>query len=118
MNDTHGHERGDLVLREVAYEIRKSLRSFELVYRVGGEEFLVLLPGASSAGRSRSRSASGVRSRAQARRARADAVGGGGRPRAAADQYEELFRAADEALLRAKRAGRDRVEVAGRCRRS
>ena len=45
VNDTHGHERGDTVLRDVAYEIRKSLRSFELVYRIGGEEFLVLLPG-------------------------------------------------------------------------
>ena len=33
------------MLRDVAYEIRKSLRSFELVYRIGGEEFLVLLPG-------------------------------------------------------------------------
>ena len=45
VNDTHGHERGDAVLRDVAYEIRKSLRSFELIYRIGGEEFLVLLPG-------------------------------------------------------------------------
>ena len=45
VNDTHGHERGDAVLRDVAYQIRKSLRSFELVYRMGGEEFLVLLPG-------------------------------------------------------------------------
>ena len=45
VNDTHGHERGDAVLRDVAYQIRKSLRSFELIYRIGGEEFLVLLPG-------------------------------------------------------------------------
>jgi diguanylate cyclase (GGDEF)-like protein len=45
VNDTFGHKRGDAVLRDVAYEIRKSLRSFELVYRIGGEEFLVLLPG-------------------------------------------------------------------------
>jgi diguanylate cyclase (GGDEF)-like protein len=45
VNDTYGHKRGDAVLRDVAYEIRKSLRSFELVYRIGGEEFLVLLPG-------------------------------------------------------------------------
>src|SRR3954470_20131781 len=45
VNDTHGHKRGDAVLSDVAYEIRKSLRSFELVYRIGGEEFLVLVPG-------------------------------------------------------------------------
>ena len=46
VNDSFGHERGDAVLRDVAYEIRTSLRSFELAYRLGGEEFLVLMPGA------------------------------------------------------------------------
>ena len=45
VNDDHGHERGDAVLRDVSYEMRRSLRSFELLYRLGGEEFLVLLPG-------------------------------------------------------------------------
>ena len=49
VNDNFGHERGDAVLRDVAYEIRNSLRSFELAYRLGGEEFLVLMPGASLA---------------------------------------------------------------------
>ena len=34
------------MLRDAAYEMRKSLRTFELVYRIGGEEFLLLLPGA------------------------------------------------------------------------
>jgi diguanylate cyclase (GGDEF)-like protein len=37
VNDDHGHERGDVVLRELSYEMRKSLRSFELFYRLGGE---------------------------------------------------------------------------------
>ena len=41
-----GHAGGDAVLRDVAYLIRKDLRAFELAYRIGGEEFLVLLPGA------------------------------------------------------------------------
>ena len=48
VNDTHGHERGDAVSRDVGYDIRKSLRSFALVYRIGGEEFLVLLGGVSA----------------------------------------------------------------------
>ena len=39
------------MLRDAAYEIRKSLRSFELVYRIGGEEFLVLLPGVATSRR-------------------------------------------------------------------
>jgi diguanylate cyclase (GGDEF)-like protein len=46
VNDSYGHAVGDAVLRDVAYEIRKQLRAFDLSYRLGGEEFLVLLPGA------------------------------------------------------------------------
>ena len=34
-SDEHGHARGDTVLRETAYVLRKRLRSFELVYRLG-----------------------------------------------------------------------------------
>lgn len=45
INDAHGHSRGDLVLKGAADALRSNLRSFELVYRLGGEEFLVLLPG-------------------------------------------------------------------------
>jgi diguanylate cyclase (GGDEF)-like protein len=114
VNDNFGHERGDSVLREVAHEIRKSLRSFELVYRLGGEEFLVLMPGASLA-----------EARDVADRLRSnvtESAPGGlhltmsvGVASAAGEElrYEELFRVADAALLQAKREGRDRVIVAG-----
>jgi diguanylate cyclase (GGDEF)-like protein len=47
INDHHGHARGDAVLVDVAYALRKQLRAFDLAYRIGGEEFLILLPGAS-----------------------------------------------------------------------
>jgi diguanylate cyclase (GGDEF)-like protein len=114
VNDTHGHERGDAVLRDVAYEIRKSLRSFELVYRIGGEEFLVLLPGVALP------EALDIAERVrhsveQARPGDLDLTVSAG---VAADsgghiRYDQLFRAADRALLEAKRAGRNRVETAG-----
>src|SRR5271167_1783256 len=45
VNDTHGHATGDAVLKEVAYLMRKQLRAFDLAYRIGGEEFLIVLPG-------------------------------------------------------------------------
>ena len=114
MNDNFGHERGDAVLRAVAHEIRNSLRSFELVYRLGGEEFLVLMPGASLA-----------EARDVAERLRpnvTESAPGGlrltmsvGVASASGEElrYEELFRSADAALLEAKREGRDRVVVAG-----
>ena len=46
VNDEHGHAAGDAVLVEIAYRLRKALRAYDLAYRVGGEEFLVVLPGA------------------------------------------------------------------------
>lgn len=49
VNDRHGHASGDLALRSIADALRGSLRTFELLYRIGGDEFLLLLPGASAA---------------------------------------------------------------------
>jgi diguanylate cyclase (GGDEF)-like protein len=114
VNDTYGHERGDAVLRDVAYEIRKSLRSFELIYRIGGEEFLVLLPGVALG--------EAVDVAERVRHAIADArpgdlevtISAGVAAGAGATmRYSQLFRDADHALLEAKRGGRNRVEVAG-----
>ena len=47
INDEHGHVVGDAVLQNAAYSMRNALRAFDLVYRIGGEEFVVVLPGAS-----------------------------------------------------------------------
>jgi diguanylate cyclase (GGDEF)-like protein len=114
VNDTHGHERGDAVLRDVAYEIRKSLRSFELVYRIGGEEFLVLLPGVAltQAVEVAERMRHAVK---DSRPGDLDVTISAGVASGAGDgmRYAQLFRDADHALLRAKRDGRDRVEMAG-----
>jgi diguanylate cyclase (GGDEF)-like protein len=46
VNDREGHQVGDAVLREIAYRWRTTLRAYDLAYRLGGEEFVVLLPGA------------------------------------------------------------------------
>lgn len=110
VNDTHGHERGDAVLRDVAYELRKSLRSFELAYRIGGEEFLVILPGMDLDGAAEV--AQRIRRNvAHARPGGIDLTLSAGVARAAGAEmsYEALFRAADLALLEAKGEGRDRV---------
>jgi diguanylate cyclase (GGDEF)-like protein len=114
INDEYGHDRGDAVLRDVAYELRKRLRSFELVYRLGGEEFLIVLPGVNGEG--------GLevaeRLRASVEQVRPQGIhitislglsAGSGEE----VDYDTLFRAADAALYDAKRAGRNRVVAAG-----
>ena len=49
VNDQYGHPTGDAVLQDVAYTMRAALRAGDSIYRVGGEEILVMLPGASHA---------------------------------------------------------------------
>jgi diguanylate cyclase (GGDEF)-like protein len=110
INDLHGHQRGDRVLLEVAEAISHCLRPTELVYRVGGEEFLVLVPGCDL------EQAAAVAERV---RAAVEAAQPGGLSvtasvgvgTAAGDgiEFDELFRAADAALYEAKRGGRNRV---------
>jgi diguanylate cyclase (GGDEF)-like protein len=114
INDEQGHARGDAVLRDVAYEVRKQLRSFELVYRLGGEEFLVVLPGTGLA------EATDIAERLRIRLAEARPGGlavtasfGIAGATGAAVHFDELYASADASLYRAKAGGRDRVEVAG-----
>jgi diguanylate cyclase (GGDEF)-like protein len=110
INDAHGHDRGDHALRETAYVLRTQLRSFELVCRLGGDEFLVVLPGASlHKGREIAE-----RVRAAIQRARPcdlDVTVSTGVAAAHGHDvaYEALFRAADAALYQAKRSGRNQV---------
>jgi diguanylate cyclase (GGDEF)-like protein len=116
INDRYGHDVGDAVLREVAYEVRKTLRKFELIYRMGGEEFLVVLPGMTES--------QGVKTAWQLgetmRRLRVDGQIGVtasfGVSAGSGDDTEfgPLYRDADQALYRAKRDGRDRVVAASR----
>jgi diguanylate cyclase (GGDEF)-like protein len=49
INDTYGHQAGDQVLRNVSLQIQEELRSADFIVRYGGEEFLIVLPGASAA---------------------------------------------------------------------
>jgi two-component system cell cycle response regulator len=115
INDAHGHEAGDEVLRQTAKSMRSALRDYDGVGRYGGEEFLFLLP------RCDATVAGQVAERVRAAVAAAPVcVGdvpltvtaslGVACTRSSGDEPNALIRAADEALYRAKGHGRNRVE--------
>lgn len=114
INDSHGHDRGDQVLVELARRLRGTLRSTDLAYRVGGEEFVLLLPGrdAASAERVAERIRRTVAATPLAGLSVTVSAGVVSAPAGAAT-LSSLLRDADAALYSAKRAGRDRVVLAG-----
>jgi two-component system, cell cycle response regulator len=126
VNDAHGHLTGDRVLREVSSALRHCVRDTDLLARYGGEEFAVLLPCTSISGSLtvaeriwRDVAALRVPLEGPAEGGQEGAVlqltasvGVSALPQRTLTSAEALFRAADEALYRAKREGRNRVCLA------
>ncbi|HEY5054348.1 MAG TPA: GGDEF domain-containing protein [Solirubrobacterales bacterium] len=114
VNDKLGHATGDAVLQEVAYTMRSSLRAGDSIYRVGGEEILVVLPGAgkTDAVEIAERLRRAVRERRPAGVGVTVSIGVAvsGSDRVNAD---DLVARADAALYTAKAGGRDAVWVDG-----
>ena len=118
VNDTHGHAAGDDVLRELAARATKSVRSVDLVARLGGEEFVVVMPETDIA------SAAEVAERLRLAVSKEPLIVTATGKRltvtvsigvAASERGEDrdrLLRRADHALYSAKTGGRDRVIIA------
>jgi diguanylate cyclase (GGDEF)-like protein len=111
INDEYGHAIGDAVLKEVAYRIRKSLRAFESAYRIGGEEFVILLDevAADVAIAIAERLHAAVADEPIAGIDVTMSVGVAFSSAGEAFDYPAVFSRADAALYRAKREGRNRV---------
>jgi diguanylate cyclase (GGDEF)-like protein len=111
VNDQLGHAAGDAVLQDVAYTLRAALRAGDSIYRVGGEEILVILPGA---GREEAAEiAQRLREAIRERRPVGVAVTmsiGVAVSRNGPVNTDDLLTRADAALYEAKALGRDRVE--------
>lgn len=114
VNDTFGHEAGDQVLQQVADQVRYSVRPEDHLGRLGGEEFLVVLPGCAE---------EDGKKVAERLRAQVEGtfLGDGGRRVTvsvgvaagdSSDRYADLLRTADRALYAAKKGERNQVVVA------
>ncbi len=110
VNDEQGHAAGDAVLQRLAQLLREQLRGEDLVARMGGEEFLLVLPDTDA--EAATRLAERLREATQA--ARLGVTLSLGLTLADAEDRDEeaALRRADAALYRAKALGRDRLEVA------
>jgi diguanylate cyclase (GGDEF)-like protein len=121
VNDQHGHQVGDQALRQVASALTHYVRPYDWASRWGGEEFLIMLPGASAAG------AATAAERIRLTIAETPLVLADGATvilqaslgvacTSAEDKaylsLEQLVQKADEALYQAKREGRNRVCLA------
>ena len=118
VNDTHGHEAGDAVLRETARVLARFTRVGASPCRIGGEEFLILCP--NGTGRAAAAGAERLRRAVESNRIRCKGIDLSVTVSAGVAQRDEtintpgaLLKQADEAMYAAKRAGRNRVCLAG-----
>jgi two-component system cell cycle response regulator len=114
VNDTYGHDAGDEVLRSVAQRIIGNIRSFDMAARLGGEEFVVVMPDTPQ------EDALAAAERLRARIADSPIASVGGRSIAITaslgvaasvrgDTSQTILKRCDQALYGAKRDGRNRV---------
>lgn len=117
VNDTYGHLIGDRVLKSICGITRALLREGDVLLRYGGEEFLAILPGASAqdlqlvAERIRKTTEESALSDGERTVRVTLSVGGVAFPNQNVSGEDALIQMADEALYRAKEAGRNRVEI-------
>lgn len=115
VNDTYGHDVGDFVLKSVAERLRRNTRGADLACRMGGEEFLLIMPDTSLSGayqigeRIRTRIASEAFQTAQGTRIRVTSSVGIATLDGENDTPESILKRADNALYAAKRRGRNRI---------
>jgi two-component system cell cycle response regulator len=119
VNDTHGHQAGDDVLKEFAVRVKRNIRTVDLACRYGGEEFAIVMPDTDMA------LAKVVAERLRIEIASHPFIVEGGKKQIPVtvsiglasltdkpENGEGLVHRADEALYEAKRSGRNKVTVA------
>ncbi|SEI45736.1 sensor domain-containing diguanylate cyclase [Achromobacter sp. NFACC18-2] len=115
INDTYGHNAGDEVIRDMAQIMRECSRPSDVLCRIGGEEFLILLPGVAprEAANVADRLRVHIASRELRGASRVTISAGVAHWTSSGPDVDETFRAADAALYAAKQQGRNRVVMHG-----
>ncbi len=114
INDTYGHQFGDLAIKTIANVLKREARSIDIPARIGGEEFDLLLPGVDSRGAS----IAAERIRKSIENQVLDTIGGITASIGVAtflehsDRIDELIELADQAMYKAKLNGRNQVQIA------
>ena len=116
VNDSRGHQTGDLILAEVAKRMQGTLRAYDTAARMGGDEFIILLPELDNVS-----DAMAIAERVRFEVARPFDIGDEPIELSTsigialfpdhADNEHELMRMGDDAMYQAKRSGRNRVEM-------
>jgi diguanylate cyclase (GGDEF)-like protein len=118
VNDTYGHQVGDRILKSVTSIIRSILRDGDVLVRYGGEEFLAILPAASSEDlrligeRIRRATEESVHPEGDQTIRITISIGGAAYPNQNVEKESMLLQFADDALYKAKETGRNRVMIA------
>jgi two-component system cell cycle response regulator len=117
VNDTHGHQAGDQVLREMVRVIQQNIREIDTPARWGGEEFIILSPNtpkenALTVGERIRRAVANNGFSGVHHRQITVSIGIAGIPDPAMKTMEQLIHAADLSMYEAKKGGRNRVVVA------
>jgi len=112
VNDTYGHDMGDYVLREISKTVDKSRRNTDKFFRVGGEEFALLLfnTDLENAAIVAEKMRQKVENMALEKVGRVT-ISAGVTQCKGDDNFETLYKRSDEALYKAKNKGRNRVET-------
>lgn len=116
VNDTYGHATGDVALRQLAEVLKEVVRRSDMIFRYGGEEFLVLLPETDMDGAialaEKIRTETASRLFGQGARSFHLTLSAGASTLRADESGDEMISRADIALYHAKEHGRNRVEFA------
>lgn len=114
INDTYGHQYGDLAIKTIANVLKKEARSIDIPARIGGEEFNLLLPGVDSQGAmiAAERIRKSIESQVLDTIVGITASVGVATFLEHSDRIDELIELADQAMYKAKLNGRNRVQIA------